>query len=413
MYDKREKCASCESNKLKTILNLGEVPLAGVFPLKEDINKIVTYPLELQICEECKLVQTDSVIDPDELFKDYRYLSSVGLSKYFQTVANELNDTYDLKDKKILEFGCNDGVLLKPLTDLGAITTGVDPSINVSKIARDKGLNVITDYFNNDTFGTEEWESKFDFIISNNTFAHIIDITNTVKAVNHCLVDGGKFIFEVHYLQNLIDELQWDNIYHEHIYYYSVTALDNMLSKHGLSIVDVEKRDIHSGSIRITAEKSDNGVSDKVREVIESESETICDMDYLKDFDNSVMKHISDFKIEIDKLKKEGKSIGGYGASGRANMFCNITNIDSDTVEFIVDESPERCGRYISNTSIPIVDVEHLKNSDVDVLIIFAWNYSKMIIDKTKFGDYKYMIAFPSINYFTKDESDKLNFITL
>ena len=111
---------------------------------------------------------------------------------------------------------------------MGANAIGVDPSINVSQIARDKGLNVITEYFNYDTFGTDKWKNKFDFILANNAFAHIIDIKNTAKAVQHCLKDGGSFIFEVHYLQNLVDELQWDNIYHEHIYYYSVTAEDDL-----------------------------------------------------------------------------------------------------------------------------------------------------------------------------------------
>jgi predicted RNA methylase len=410
IYKKRSCCASCSSEKLKTILNLNNVPLAGFFPKKEEINNVVTFPLELQICEDCKLVQTDSVINPDVLFRDYRYLSSIGLSKYFSGVANELNEKYDIKGKDILEFGCNDGVLLKPLSDLGANAIGIDPSVNVSQIARNKGLNVITDYFNFVNFGNKEWENRFDIIISNNTFAHIIDITNTAKAVGHCLKDGGRFIFEVHYLKNLIDELQWDNIYHEHIYYYSVTALKNMLNKYGMSIVDVEKRDIHSGSIRITAEKSNAAMPEKVIDIIKEESTTICDLNFLDQFQNNVLKHISDFKEEIKKAKDSGLTIAGYGASGRANMFCNITGLDSSFIEFIVDESPERCGRYIANTDIPIVGIETLKEKDVDILIIFAWNYSKMIVEKTGFKEFNYMIAFPSIKYFKREDVKELDF---
>jgi SAM-dependent methyltransferase len=410
IYKKREHCASCNSTKLKNILDLGSVPLAGFFPKKEEIENVSSYPLKLQICEECKLVQTDSVIDPDVLFRDYRYLSSVGLSKYFEGVANELNERYDIKDKDILEFGCNDGVLLKPLTDLGAKAIGIDPSINVSQIARDRGLNVITNYFNYENFGTDEWKERFDIIISNNTFAHIIDITNTVKAVNHCLKAGGKFIFEVHYLKNLIEELQWDNIYHEHIYYYSVTALQNMLERYGMNIVDFEKRDIHSGSIRIIAEKSNSELSEKVKAIINEEKETICNLEYLEVFQNNVLDHIESFNDEIKKLKEDGLIIAGYGASGRANMFCNITNLNNDIIEFIVDESPERCGRYIANTDIPIVGIDVLKEKKIDVLIIFAWNYSKMIVEKTKFNDFTYMIAFPVIKYFNKSEITELEF---
>ncbi len=409
-YSKRECCASCDSKNLKTVLNLNDVPLAGFFPKKEELETVSSYPLELQMCEDCKLVQTDSVIDPDVLFRDYRYLSSIGLTKHFESVAEELHKKYDIINKDILEFGCNDGVLLKPLTDIGAKAIGVDPSINVSQIARDKGLDVITEYFNYDTFGTDEWENKFDFIIANNAFAHIIDIKNTAKAVEHCLKDGGKFIFEVHYLANLIDELQWDNIYHEHIYYYSVTALNNMLKNYGMSIVDYDLISIHSGSIRVTAEKCDFVLNDKISEIIEQESKTICDSSYLDEFQKRVLNHVTEFKTEITKLKDKGYKLAGYGASGRANMFCNITNLTSDDVSFIVDESPERCGRYIANTDIPIVSPEVLKNSEIDILIIFAWNYSKMIIEKTKYKDFEYMIAFPDVQYIKINETDKLNF---
>ena len=389
-YEKRECCASCDSKNLKTILDLDQVPLAGFFPKKEELSTVSSYSLELQICEDCKLVQTDSVIDPDVLFRDYRYLSSIGLTNHFEGVAKDLHEKYNIIDKDILEFGCNDGVLLQPLTDIGANAIGVDPSINVSQIARDKGLNVITDYFNYDTFGTNKWEDKFDFILANNAFAHIIDIKNTTKAVQHCLKDGGKFIFEVHYLKNLIDELQWDNIYHEHIYYYSITALNNMLSNYGMNIVDVEEISIHSGSIRVTAEKGAVSTSDKVKEIIENESKTICDIKYLKTFNKNVQQHIEDFGVAIKELVDAGVRVAGYGASGRANMFCNITNLDSDIIEF--------------------VDVETLKNAtDIDLLIIFAWNYSKMIVEKTQFRDFDYMIAFPSVNIFTTEGIKELN----
>lgn len=408
-YKKRKCCASCGSSELKTILNLKEVPLAGFFPNKEELDTVSSYPLELQICENCKLVQTDSVIDPDILFRDYRYLSSIGLTKHFNQAAKSLHDKYNVSGKEILEFGCNDGVLLEPLNKLGANTIGVDPSINVSQIARDKGLNVVTEYFNYSTFGTYEWKDKFDLILSNNAFAHIIDIKDTTKAVHHCLKPGGKFIFEVHYLKSLIDELQWDNIYHEHIYYYSITAINNLLSNYDMKIKDFELLSIHSGSIRVTAEKGLAELPVKVKNMIDSESKNICNLDYLKEFQYKVLNHISEFKKEITKSKEKGLTIAGYGASGRANMFCNIIGLDSDLISFIVDESPERCGRYIANTSIPIVGVNKLKENDVDLLIIFAWNYSNMIIEKTKFKEFNYMVAFPEIRYFKNETNIKTN----
>jgi hypothetical protein len=285
---------------------------------------------------------------------------------------------------------------------------GVDPSINVTNIAKSKGLNVITEYFNYKNFNSDEWKEKYDLILSNNTFAHIIDINDTAKAVSHCLKKGGKFIFEVHYLKNLIDELQWDNIYHEHIYYYSVTTLFKMLNNYDLKIINVEKINIHSGSIRVTAEKGLSKTPKKILKIIQDEENTICNDLYLEKFQKKVISHIESFKSIVSEFKKEGKKIAGYGASGRANMFCNITQLDSDIIEFIVDESPERCGRYIANTRIPIVSIEKLKNSEVNLLIIFAWNYSKMIIEKTKFKNFNYLIAFPEIKIFNQTQTNTI-----
>jgi len=304
-----------------------------------------------------------------------------------------LNDKYDIKDKDILEIGCNDGVLLKPLSDLGANAVGIDPAKNVVKIAKDKGLNVHNGYFSYENH--KLFEKKFDLVLSNNTFAHIIDIRDIVKGVNHVLKPTGDFIFEVHYLKSLIEGNQWDNIYHEHIYYYSITALNNMFKLYDMTIIDFEEIPIHSGSIRVTVKNSVVDVPKKIIDRIELESDTICSLDYLGQYSEDVKKHISDFNKIIEGL--HGKKIGGYGASGRANMFCNVTGLTEDNIDFIVDESPERCGRYIANTEIPIVDVDTLKSSDVDLLIIFAWNYSKMIIEKTQFRKFKYLVAFPKV----------------
>ena len=395
-YTKRKYCAGCDDTDFLSVLSLGEVPLAGVFPLKEELEIENKYPLNLLFCKKCSLVQTDSFIEPQILFEDYRYISSVGLSNHFKEVASILDDRYDVKGKNILEIGCNDGVLLEPLSKLGANVEGVDPAKNIVKLAKDKGLIVYEEYFNDETFGGEEFKSKYDLVLSNNTFAHIPDIQSVVRGVKHVLKPNGDFIFEVHYLQSLIDGKQWDNIYHEHIYYHSITGLNNLFQKYGMTIVDFEEIPIHSGSIRVTVANRNTYKSPKVLDRIELESKTIVNVEYLRNYGEDVRNHITNFNDTIKELKKN-HSIAGYGASGRANMFCNLTDLNSNIVKFIVDESPERCGRYIANTDIPIVDVETLKNSDADLLIIFAWNYSKMIIEKTQFKKFKYLVAFPTI----------------
>ena len=395
-YERRTQCAGCGGRQFDSILGLGIVPLAGYFPTKRELSKQSRYPLNLVVCKYCKLVQTDSVIDPALLFEDYRYLSSVGLSGHFKNVADLINDKYQIKDKKILEIGCNDGVLLEPLKRLGADVEGVDPAKNIVKVARDKGLKVYNDYFNDKTFGGDKFKSKYDIVISNNTFAHIIDIQSVIKGINKVLKSEGIFIFEVHYLKSLIDGKQWDNVYHEHIFYYSITALQKMFQRHNMTLIDFEEIPIHAGSIRVTVRNRLEFLPNKILDRITDESKNICDLNYLNQYGKDVEKHISDFNNQKSILSREN-AIAGYGASGRANMFCNLTNLNSDIVRFIVDESPERCGRYIANTDIPIVDIETLENSNVNLIIIFAWNYSKMIIEKTQFRKFKYLVAFPTV----------------
>lgn len=395
-YEKRKQCAGCGGGLFETILDLGIVPLAGYFPTKEELSNQSQYPLNLVVCKYCKLVQTDSVIDPALLFEDYRYLSSVGLSNHFKNVANLIDDKYQIKDKKILEIGCNDGVLLEPLKRLGADVEGVDPAKNIVKVARDKGLKVYNDYFNDKTFGDDDFKSKYDIVISNNTFAHIIDIQSVIKGINKVLKPEGIFIFEVHYLKSLIEGKQWDNVYHEHIFYYSISALQKMFQRNNMTLIDFEEIPIHSGSIRVTVKNRLEFLPNKILDRITDETKNICDLNYLNQYGKDVKKHISDFNNQISILSKEN-AIAGYGASGRANMFCNLTDLNSDIVRFIVDESPERCGRYIANTDIPIVDIETLENSNVNLIIIFAWNYSKMIIEKTQFRKFKYLVAFPTV----------------
>ena len=395
-YKKREYCAGCDGSDFLNVLSLGEVPLAGVFPLKEELENESKYPLNLLFCKKCSLVQTDSFIEPQILFEDYRYLSSVGLSNHFREVAYNLDKKYDVEGLNILEIGCNDGVLLEPLNSLGANVEGVDPAKNITKLATEKGLSVIEEYFNDETFGGWEFENNYDLVLSNNTFAHIPDIQSVVRGIKHVLKPDGDFIFEVHYLQSLIDGKQWDNIYHEHIFYHSITGLNNLFNKYDMTLIDFEEIPIHSGSIRVTVKNKNINTPQKVLDRIELESKKIADVEYLRSYGEDVRNHITNFIIQSEELK-ENHTIAGYGASGRANMFCNLTDLNSDIVKFIVDESPERCGRYIANTDIPIVDVETLKNSDVDLLIIFAWNYSKMIIEKTQFRKFKYLVAFPTV----------------
>jgi SAM-dependent methyltransferase len=397
-YKLRKSCAVCKNANLNTIIDFGEISLAGNFPTKEEIDNCRKYPLSLKYCDTCKLVQTDSIINSDFLFKDYRYISSIGLTKHFTSVANLYKQKFNLSsESKVLEIGSNDGVLLKPLMDLGVQCVGFDPSINISEIAKKRGCNVIVDYFNKENAIKHLKQNEFDIICSNNCFAHIDDIHSILEGVNYCLKPNGQFIIEVHYLKNLIDQLQYDFIYHEHLYYYSISTLNYLFNLHGFKIVDFEEISIHSGSIRVYASKQEN-ISTKVLDRLKFEENVgLTSFEYFKNFSNIVKNHISSLKTVVDNIKNQNLKIIGYGASGRGNVLINVCKFNSSDISYIIDESPERYNRYVGSTDIPIVNKNILDVDSPDYILIFAWNYSDMIMEKLKNKNYKYIIPFPSV----------------
>jgi SAM-dependent methyltransferase len=413
-YRKRTECAICGNTNLDTIINYGKVPLAGDFPSVEDFQNEKKYNMDLQFCQKCTLLQTDSVIDSKVLFDDYRYMSSIGLSKHFTNVASFLKTKFNLSESsKILEIGSNDGVLLKPLQDLGLRPIGIEPAVNISKIALDKGCEVINDYFSEKNSSKYFDEDTFDLVVSNNCFAHIDDIHSIVKGVKKILKSTGHFVIEVHYVKNLIKQLQYDNIYHEHIYYYSLNSLKNLFDKFNMTIVDFEEIPIHSGSIRVILYNDVTVTPKHVEEKLELERQDgLTELNYFKNFGSDVKNHTKMIYDNLMDLKSKGYKIAGYGASGRANMLCNLANLDSSIIDFIVDESPERCGRYIAGKHIPIVSKEHLLNNKPDYIIIFAWNFSKMIIEKLEGNDFNYIIGFPEFKII-KEYSELENFISI
>jgi methylation protein EvaC len=405
MYNVRNKCASCKNHILTHIHNFGNVPLAGNFPKEEELNSINSYQLSLVFCDECGLVQTNSVISPDILFSDYRYKSSVGLTSHFQKYTNWFVDKFGKSPYSILEIGCNDGVLLSPMQHMGFNIIGVDPAQNIVNNPISDNLTIYCDYFSTEFIQNNNFNSTFDFILANNSFAHIDNISDIVNGVSLALTDSGYFIIEVHYLLDLIKGFQYDNVYHEHIYYYSLTSLQNLLSPYGLSIVDYERLNTHSGSIRVIAQKG-GILTDDVKSAMEYEQVNgITDVEVFTKFSKDIHKHSVEFIDTIRKLKSDGKRIWGYGASGRANMFCNILNLTNDDIDVIFDESTERIDRYIPISNIPIIDAKYIVDMDTDnaIMVIFAWNYTNMIIEKLKKYKFEFLLPFPTIQLVNSD----------
>ncbi len=368
-------------------MNYGDVTVAGHFP-KEPTP--MRFPLSLMVCSSCFLVQTDSTLSPDILFKDYRYMSSVGLGRYFEGLAALIASDFPNNDAKIVEIGSNDGALLLPLMKMGYSPIGFEPSKNISSVARTKGCDVVVDYFNLKTAQKYLQPSSVDMVVSCNCLAHIPDINEIVDAISYCLKDGGRLLMEVHYGRKIFESCQFDNVYHEHNYYYTLASLEPLFAKHGLFLFDAEEIPIHAGSIRVIFVKGKTSKSsrawDKLKEEIAS---GVMNLDYYTNFKDITEKKIADIK-EI--LKGRTGRLVGYGASGRANVLCDMLKLDKSTIHHIVDESPERAGRYIQN--IPIV-FPHNAVEDGDTVIIFAWNYTKMIMEKLKNKNVEFIVPLP------------------
>ena len=389
-YKERISCESCGHTEFDVIFDFGEIPLARSFP--KNSNNIETFPLKIVKCKHCGLVQTNTLIPPEILFKDYRYISSVGMQEHFNEFANWLVNTQKLTPmSNVMEFGCNDGPLLDALKYRGIHNTiGVDPATNIVELGRKKSLNIINDFFNYNFAKNKEWDNKFDLILASNTFAHIEDINSVIKGVHYSLKPNGRFIFEVQYLVDLVDKFQFDFMYHEHLFYYTITSLKPLLSKYGLKIINVESVPIHCGSIRVITTKN---TSEFKEERVDGYIEIEKDYKDLSNFKNLITESLNELKTFLNKNKD--KKIIGYGASGRANVVIGTLDLDENFIDYIIDESPERYNRLTSNGKIRILPPTEI--GEADYILIFAWNFSDMIIEKTKHLGIPYIIPFPKI----------------
>lgn len=395
IYKRRITCAICHNQEFEIILDYGNVPLAGVFPKEIDKNKIILYPLKLLFCRTCGLIQTNSSISAESLFKNYRYSSSISLQTHFNEYALILKQRFKLTHlSNVLEIGSNDGVLLQPLQSLGIPSTGFDPSENISSIAIKKGCSVIVDYFNIENAKKYLVQESYDLITASNCFAHIDDIHSVVQGIYYALRLGAYFIIEVHYGKNIIKGLQYDNVYHEHQYYYTLHSLKYLFDQYDMSIIDVEETAIHSGSIRVTVQKIKGRISDCVLIKMNEEKKlNLTSFEGYLDFKNLVIEHKKKLIHILSQLKNESKKIAAFGASGRANILSYFCDIGPSDVTYIIDESPERYDRYING--IPIYSLDKLEK-DVDILLVFSWNYSRSIIKKlNKNFNFSYLIPFP------------------
>jgi SAM-dependent methyltransferase len=365
------------------------MPLAGNFLLKKEVGGESDYPLKVYRCNNCSLVQLLVVVSPEKLFKDYRYISSIPLNDHFEKFARKVTNKFKLKDKKILEIGSNDGVFLNHLNNLGVKVLGIDPAENIAKIANNKGLTTIVDYFSIITSRKiKKKYGTFDAIFASNVLAHIDDIAGVYRGIDALLAENGILVIEVHYLLDLIRTHQYDFIYHEHLIYYTLKPLIKFLKTTDMEIFDVEHTKLHSGSLRIFLKKKNNQMLKKTqryKNFVNVENTSLKGNSEYKSFNKFLIRHKEEVIELFKNFQLKQKKVVGYGASGRANTFLNYVGLTTKDIAYIIDESPERYGRYTPGTHIRIVPPDFLENDKIpDYIFILAWNYSQKIMNKQK-----------------------------
>ena len=386
---KRNDCRMCGSKHVSCFLSLSDMPRAGAYIKKEDLGKPeIPYPLDIYFCEDCYSVQLLDIIPRETLFDDYRYLSSVASAsvlEHFNSYSKEIYDTLTEKSNFVVEIACNDGILLEPLMNHGINCLGIDPASNIVSVARDKGLNVINDFFGKKIVQKILQEhGQAEIVVANAVFAHVDDMDDMTAGVNGILSDSGTFIFEVHHLADIIQDMQYDSFYHEHFSYHSIITLSKFLKKYDMEICDVKKFSVRGGMIRVYAKKikNNNKINRSVNEFIDLEKTMGLDQfETFKKFGESVIEHKSEILKLLNQLKSEGKKIVAYGMSGRGNTLLNYWKVDTKIIDYGIDASPERYDRYVPGMHIPIKSPEN-SLVDVDYALLLAWIFKDDIMKK-------------------------------
>jgi len=398
---RRSQCRGCESTQLVQFLDLGNMPLAGGFLTgPEEIAKEQTYPLPVHVCESCGLVQILEVVDPEIMFQNYSFSSStIGpLVKHFEDYAVWLKQT--LNPQSVVEFGCNDGVLLKPLEKLGIRAHGVDPSENITQLAREKGLQVTTAYFGPEAArDLHERLGPVDVITGSSVFAHNDQPELLLEGAKILLNPQGHLCLEVMYAGDLLDNLQWDTLYHEHLTFYCLGTLANMLRRHGFHVVSAKRIPMHGGSLRVTAGlDSKEPVRSDVAQVQAYERErAITSVKTWMIFGEQSHRKIQVVAETYGQLSQH-RRIAAYGAAGKATMWVNACKMDY--LQYVVDASPLRAGKLMPGTHTLIVFPDKFQQEPPDYVFVTAWNYADNI--RANEGWFKgfWSVPLPDLRFF-------------
>ena len=385
-----KNCLIC-SNKFSPFVDFGNMPIANAFSEKKDLKNEYFFPMRVGFCENCHMVQLLDQPDREKMFHDsYAFFSSTSkyMIKHFSKFANAVTSLQNLDKRSfVVEIGSNDGIMLQNFQTDKIPCLGIEPSSNVANVAKDKGIEVMTDFFDKKLANKiVKNYKKADAILSANVMCHIPYMHSIYEGVKVLLDDDGVFIFEDPYLGEIIEKTSFDQIYDEHVFLFSALSISYVSNMHDLELVDVEPQITHGGSMRYTiAHKGVKKVSQNVINLIIKERGLGFDKreTYL-DFTSDVNKIKLDLIRLLKKLRKDGKKVVAYGATSKSTTVTNYFGINQELIECIYDTTPIKQNKYSPGAHIPVLPYDQFRDSDPDYVLLFAWNHAEEIMQKEK-----------------------------